>query len=323
MTIVHRQGVQHVTARGDRACTAVVRRVHPGEPDGGEPRCTGNGRSDSRTSPHAGNGVRRDGDRLIRSHVGAVRVVLQRPALGTPTTVTRTRARTGTWDAGVSCAVAAGRLPVSNAGVGVDGGLASVAPRSTGKAIANPRCGRPATGADGAGCGHNRAARGCNPTPAQALAHSHARSANRRADVAHKRSRDLVDRAQVIVCAHRAPLAMGHTRGMRTSMLDVAWRQCISMTVATAAAAGRPVVLVNPRDTSTLCSSCGERVQKTLRDRTHTCPHCGLVLGRDHTAALTMLQRGEVSTPFACKSTSVGRHTQKPKPSGLGAVTEA
>lgn len=28
-----------------------------------------------------------------------------------------------------------------------------------------------------------------------------------------------------------------------------------------------------------------------------------------------------VSNPFGCNSTSVGRHTQKPKPSGLGAVT--
>jgi hypothetical protein len=31
----------------------------------------------------------------------------------------------------------------------------------------------------------------------------------------------------------------------------------------------------------------------------------------------------EVSKPFGCNETSVGRHTQKPKPSGLGAVTYA
>lgn len=29
-----------------------------------------------------------------------------------------------------------------------------------------------------------------------------------------------------------------------------------------------------------------------------------------------------VSKPFGCSKTSVGRHTQKPKPEGLGAVTE-
>jgi hypothetical protein len=28
-----------------------------------------------------------------------------------------------------------------------------------------------------------------------------------------------------------------------------------------------------------------------------------------------------VSKPFGCNEKSVGRHTQKPKPSGLGAVT--
>jgi putative transposase len=74
--------------------------------------------------------------------------------------------------------------------------------------------------------------------------------------------------------------------------LDVAWSQFISMTVAKAEEAGRRVVLVNPRNTSKMCSSCGELVQKTLSERTHACPHCGLVLGRDHHAARNMLHRG-------------------------------
>ncbi len=81
-------------------------------------------------------------------------------------------------------------------------------------------------------------------------------------------------------------MEMGRSRGMRKSILDVAWSQFISLTVAKAEEAGRRVVLVNPRDTSKMCSSCGELVQKPLSDRTHTCPKCGLVLGRDHNAAL-------------------------------------
>ena len=39
-------------------------------------------------------------------------------------------------------------------------------------------------------------------------------------------------------------------------------------------------------------STCGEMVPKALSVRVHTCPVCGLVLGRDHNAALNMLQRG-------------------------------
>jgi putative transposase len=82
---------------------------------------------------------------------------------------------------------------------------------------------------------------------------------------------------------------------MRKSILDVAWTQFISMTVSKAEEAGRRVILVNPRNTTKMCSSCGEIVPKALRVRIHTCPHCGLVLDRDENAALNILQRGFLS----------------------------
>lgn len=37
-----------------------------------------------------------------------------------------------------------------------------------------------------------------------------------------------------------------------------------------------------------LCSSCGERVQKQLGDRTHECPHCHLTIDRDLNAAFNL-----------------------------------
>ena len=64
------------------------------------------------------------------------------------------------------------------------------------------------------------------------------------------------------------------------------------MTIGKAAEAGRTVILVDPRNTSKMCSGCGELAYKTLSDRTHTCPHCGLVMDRDLNAALNILQRG-------------------------------
>jgi len=79
---------------------------------------------------------------------------------------------------------------------------------------------------------------------------------------------------------------------MRKSITDVAWTQFISMTVSKAVEAGRTVILVNPRNTSKMCSHCGELVEKELSARTHTCAHCGLVMDRDKNAALNILQRG-------------------------------
>ena len=87
----------------------------------------------------------------------------------------------------------------------------------------------------------------------------HERIGNRRSDFAHKRSRELVNQYQVIVFEDLAPLEMGkrNGRGMRKSIMDVAWTQFISMTIGKAAEAGRTVILVDPRTTSKMCSSCG------------------------------------------------------------------
>ena len=54
---------------------------------------------------------------------------------------------------------------------------------------------------------------------------------------------------------------------------------------------GKTVVAVAPQYTSQDCSSCGNRVQKSLSIRTHVCS-CGAVLDRDHNAALNILALG-------------------------------
>jgi len=224
-------------------------------------------------------------------------VVLHRPIEGTPKTITLTRSRTGKWYACFACEVEPASLPATGREVGVDVGLASFATLSNGEEIANPRFYR----RDEADLKRVQQLKDAAKNAQRwdehrrrkkALAHIHERIANRRNDFAHKRSRELVNCYQVIVFEQLAPMEMGRSRGMRKSIMDVAWSQFISMTVAKAEEAGRRVVLVNPRDTSKMCSSCGKLVQKTLSDRTHTCPHCGLVMGRDHNAALNILHRG-------------------------------
>ena len=57
-----------------------------------------------------------------------------------------------------------------------------------------------------------------------------------------------------------------------------------------ASSAGHDVILVDPRDTSQLCSSCGMKVPKDLSVRTHVCPCCGYVEDRDVNSCYNMLQ---------------------------------
>lgn len=47
-------------------------------------------------------------------------------------------------------------------------------------------------------------------------------------------------------------------------------------------------IAVNPNGTTQNCSGCGYKVPKTLKDRWHSCPHCGLELDRDLNAAINI-----------------------------------
>jgi transposase len=57
--------------------------------------------------------------------------------------------------------------------------------------------------------------------------------------------------------------------------------------------AGKPVVLVPPHGTSQVCSDCNALVPKVLSEREHRCEACGLVMDRDHNAAINVKRRGE------------------------------
>lgn len=55
---------------------------------------------------------------------------------------------------------------------------------------------------------------------------------------------------------------------------------------------GGQLVNVKPRFTTQDCSDRGKRVKKSLFVRTQACPDCGLVLGRNHNAALNIEKAG-------------------------------
>ena len=297
LKLVHSMILQNVTERVELAFQAFFRRVKAKEPANGYPRFKPFGRYDSMTFPQYGNGVRLDGERLILSKVGAVHLVLHRLIEGTAKTVTLSRSRTGKWYAAFSCEVAPHPLPPTGTVVGVDVGLATFATLSNGEQVENPRFYRRDEADLKRVQRRKDAAKNAqdwneNTKQKGILARIHERIANRRADFAHKQSRTLVNSHQVIVFEELAPLEMGRSRGMRKSIMDVAWTQFIQMTIGKAAEAGRTVILVNPRDTSKMCSRCGELVEKKLSERVHTCPHCGLVLDRDVNAAINILHRG-------------------------------
>jgi len=109
---------------------------------------------------------------------------------------------------------------------------------------------------------------------------------------ANKVSRQLVDRYGVIVFEDLNIKGMMQNHRLAKSIGGVAWGMLVKATESKAAYAGSKVVLVDPRNTSQMCSRCGLIVKKDLSERVHSCPECGLSMDRDHNAAINILRLG-------------------------------
>lgn len=301
---VHSQVLQNVCTRVDLAYQAFFRRVKArpeGSPEPGYPRFKGYGRYDSMTYPQYGNGCRLAGSTLVLSKIGNVKVKLHRDLCGTPKTVCVRRDATGRWFVTFSCDCESTPLPPEQLYVGVDVGLQNFATLSTGEKIDNPRFFKHEQAALAkAQRRMDKHAKGtrCRDAKRQIVSRIHARIANKRTNFAHQVSRQLVNRFGTVVFEKLDILEMtspkkqvfGHK--LNKSIADVAWHQLAQFAAYKAEDAGRLFLQVDPRNTSKKCSRCGSIVNKDLSVRIHDCPHCGLVLDRDHNAAINILALG-------------------------------
>ena len=293
---VHSQVLQNVAVRLDLAFKAFFRRVKNGE-DPGYPRFRGKFRYDSFTYPQWGNGCKIENGRLYLSKIGHVKIILHRPFTGTPKTGTVRRTPTGKWFVTISCEVEAQPLPSQDveATVGIDVGLESFATLSTGEKIENPRFFRQEE--KELAKAQRRFAKTEKGTPERqkrrkVVARVHERITNKRHDFIHQHSHRIVERFAVIAVEDLHTNRMVHNHCLAKSIHDAAWSEFFSALTYKAAYAGRQFVAVNPAYTSQDCHRCGHRQAKTLSERTHRCPCCGLVLDRDHNAALNIWRLG-------------------------------
>ncbi|NJD53997.1 MAG: IS200/IS605 family element transposase accessory protein TnpB [Candidatus Methanoperedens sp.] len=127
------------------------------------------------------------------------------------------------------------------------------------------------------------------------VARTHRTIRNQRKDFAHKISRMLADTYNHIVFEGLQIKNMTQNHHLAKSISDAGWYQLIQFTNYKAAYAGNVVELVNPRNTSQNCSGCHSPVPKDLKVRIHSCPFCGLILDRDHNAAINILKRSSTA----------------------------
>jgi putative transposase len=299
---VYSQVLQNVQERVDLAFKAFFRRVKAGEKPG-YPRFRGYGWYDSFTFKQYGFTLADNG--LLLSKIGGIRIVQHRPVEGKVKTLTVRRDAIGNWYACFSCEVEPVLLPKSEKDIGIDVGLTSFATFSTGEKIDNPRFFR--LDEQELAKAQRKLSKAEKGTPERAkrrkaVCHIHQRIANRRKDFAHKFSRRIVNEFGIIALEKLNIKGMLQNHCLAKSISDASWNQFAQYTQYKAENAGRECVLVPSKNTSKMCSRCGNLVEKDLSIRVHDCPVCGLKLDRDENAAINILALGLESLGFDRRS---------------------
>lgn len=125
---------------------------------------------------------------------------------------------------------------------------------------------------------------------ARKVAIMHEKVRNSRTDFHHKLSRRLADNYRTIAVEDLRIDIM--SKGLfAKSFHDVGVSSFLEKLCYKVESTGGIVVKVDPRNTTQECSCCGTIVKKSLSQRMHNCPYCGVSLSRDHNAAINILKR--------------------------------
>ena len=259
---------QDILRRLDKSFRAFFGRIKKGD-TAGFPRFKGKDRFDSITFPSYGDGVRLKGKRLYIQNVGQVRIRLHREIEGKIKTVAIKR-EAGHFYAVFSCdEVEPKPLPVSSKEIGIDVGIKSLAVLSNGEVIDNPKHLKRSE-SKLKELQRKHSAKRTRKTRKK-LTSLHARVGNQRKDFLHKLSRDLINRFGFICIEDLKPKNMvkGNLPVLNKYINDAAWSTFSNLLSYKAEEAGRKLVRVNPRNTTQMCSNCGQIVQKDLSVRVH------------------------------------------------------
>lgn len=293
---------QTTLRRLDHSFQDFFRRVKRGQKPG-HPRFKGKGRLDTVVFAAHGDGCKFDGQRVYFQHVGKVKVKLHRPVEGI-IKILGFKREAGNWYVLATCELPdVAPKPISSS-VGIDMGIKSFLVTSDGEVVDTPHYRREAQAKlRRLQRSVARKKRGSNrrKKAVRQLAKFHWHVANQRRDFHGKTAHHLVSDYDLITHEDLNTKGLCKTR-LAKSIYDAGWGQFLSILTSKAAEAGVTVVAVNPKNTSQMCSQCGQlpTVKKKLSQRTHRCEHCGYTADRDLNAAENVLRLGLSLQALTC-----------------------
>lgn len=232
---------------------------------------------------------------LTIKNIGVFKLYMSRDIQGDIKTVTVKQCVDG-WYVVFSCdnVPLPGYTPFEKDAVGLDVGISSFVTDSEGNKVDNPKYFRNAEktlrikqrklSRIKKGSNRRKSAR-------TLVAKQHQKTQRQRNDFIFKTANHYIKEYGLIVIEKLKIKNMVKNHCLAKSISDSGWGIFKEVLRFKAEEAGRVVVEVNPQYTSQDCSNCGDRVKKELSERIHSCTQCGLVLDRDHNAAINILNR--------------------------------
>jgi putative transposase len=205
-------------------------------------------------------------------------------------------------------------LPTLENTIGIDMGLDSFLVTSTGESVPVPQYYRKAQKRlRRLQRSLSRKQKGSNryKKAVRRLAKAQLKIANQRKDFHYKTAKKLISKGRHIGYEALNIKGMARTR-LAKSIHDAGWGQFLQILAVKAERAGLRAIAVNPSGTTQDCSGCGRRVPKTLRERWHSCPHCGLELPRDWNSAILVKYRAVGHPVLKAQAMSFTGVTEKP-----------
>ena len=336
---LHIDVLQDTIDRLDKAYQAFFRRGKTGDKPG-FPRFKGAGRYRSMTFKHLAKqlvcAIGKRTARVVVPKIGHVKIHYHRPLPdGNIKTLTVRRKASGWYVCIVVEITDPVELPVETT-IGIDVGLKSFLTTSAGEKVDNPRY---FVESERRLSKHQRILsrrdKGSVHYEKQRahVAKIHEHISNQRRDFQGKTAHWLFSQCEEVAVEDLKIKNMVKNKHLSKSISDAGWGTFRLRLQSKAANAGLTLTKVDPKHTSQKCSGCDSVVPKSLSERVHACPHCGLVLDRDYNAAINIKKaavalRGGVSvvndpepprpgTEARNSVRPIGR-TNNPRPLGRG-----
>jgi len=136
------------------------------------------------------------------------------------------------------------------------------------------------------------------------VARQHLKVSRQRRDFVVKAARALIETNDLVACEDLDVRRMVRDRSYSKGISDVGWGSFIRSLDYFASISGSTLRKVEPAYTTQMCNRCGFTAPKEPSERSHRCA-CGLVMDRDHNAAINILNKALHSTAGHAETTTL------------------